>query len=262
MRMGKKETIAAYLRRSGMFADNAEIHAILSDGRVRVGNRIAYSPSFQFRPHTDQVCIDEKPVESQKSGVYIAMNKPRGIICQKNDAKARPSVWDYLIQKGLSKKMVNSLVSVGRLDVGTEGLLILTTDGRLAYRILQPRHNIMKEYYAVISGEISDASMNLLRRGVNITVKEKGADLSFKTSPAKAYLISRSPNQSELRIGIIEGKKNQVRLMLSAVGHKVNYLQRIAIGSLLLSHIPPVGYRIFAKEEIERLSFGDQNKKD
>ena len=137
------------------------------------------------------------------------------------------------------------LFPIGRLDYNTSGLLLLTNDGDLAYRLSHPKHQVTKTYRAIVAGVLSGGRIASLRKGVDIG--------GFVTSPAQVKLIKQNPRSAVVEIKIHEGKNRQVRKMFAAVGNKVQELQRIAVGDLYLGRLKEGHYRKLTREEIEYL---------
>ncbi len=250
--MSKKIRILSYLLSTGKFKDSNDLTKVIQDNRVRVGDRVVHSLNFEFRPSTETVFVDNHKVTPLEHSYYL-FHKPIGIISQKNDAEGRLSVWDFLAKNAiLPPAKVNALVTIGRLDIDTQGLLLITTDRNFVNKISNPSSKIEKEYYVVADGVVSDASLERLRSGVRLSVKVHNKRKTITTLPAQVRLLKRSSNKTELSIVITEGKKRQVRAMLFAVGHKVTFLQRTRIGHFLLGKIPvgqisPVSHADFMK---------------
>ena len=137
------------------------------------------------------------------------------------------------------------LFPVGRLDYNTSGLLLLTNDGDLAYRLSHPKHNVTKTYRARVAGVLSGERLARLRKGVDIG--------GFVTSPANVKVIKQNPRSAVVEIQIHEGKNRQVRKMFAAVGNKVQELERVAIGELYLGRLKEGHYRKLTRDEIEYL---------
>ena len=187
----------------------------------------------------DQVTVNGKPIEAAEKKVYVALNKPLGYITSMEDDRDRATVAE------LVKDIPERLFPVGRLDYNTTGLLLMTNDGDLAYRLTHPKHEVGKTYVALVSGVISDARLNRLRRGVDIG--------GFTTSPAKVRVLKQNPHSTVVEITIHEGKNRQVRRMFSAVGNKVMKLERTAIGDIRLGHLLQGHTRKLTRQEIEYL---------
>ena len=187
----------------------------------------------------DVVAVEGRPVRPEKRLVYYMLNKPAGYITTVDDEQGRPTVMDLLDD-------INERVyPVGRLDLNTSGMLILTNDGELAHRLMHPKHHVVKTYIAEVSGMLTLAQVRKLERGVDIG--------DHFTAPAEVELIRQSDSSSIAQIKISEGKKRQVRRMFEAVGHKVIALDRIAIGNMKIGHIKQGQYRKLSKNEVEYL---------
>ena len=169
--------------------------------------------------------------------VYRALNKPLGYVTTVKDQYDRPTVMDIVTD------INERLFPVGRLDYNTTGLLILTNDGDLAYRLTHPRHEIVKTYRALVSGYLSDGKIAKLRKGVDIG--------GFVTSEADVKLIRQMKNSTLVEIGIREGKNRQIRKMFRAVGCPVQQLERTAIGNIKLGRLLQGHYRKLKGDEIE-----------
>jgi len=167
------------------------------------------------------------------------LNKPLGYVTTMFDDKERPIVTDLLTD------VTERVFPVGRLDYNTSGLLILTNDGDLAYRIMHPKHEVYKTYKVLVNGILSQERIIKLSKGVDIG--------GFVTSPAKVKVIRQTKGQALVEIQIKEGKNRQVRKMFAAVGNKVVGLQRIAIGEIYLGRLMDGHYRKLTQQEIEYL---------
>ncbi len=225
-----------FLARTGVARNNFDIMQMIKKGRVRVDKDVVTAESFIFDTNRRRVFLDGKEINLQPTR-YFLVNKPKGHSCQRGEY---PNVTDILenILKTEPEAM-RSLFVVGRLDRDTEGLLILTNDGKTASKILQPIEKIEKEYEAVIDGSLTPADIEKLEAGVTIVVESE----DYKTAPAKVKLVKRvkipmsCKTTSVARIIITEGKKRQVRQMFEVVGHPVISLKRVRIGTLKLEDI-------------------------
>ena len=254
--MGKKIRMFPFLFRTGKFKDGNEVMRLIKDGKVKVDDRVIINPIFEFRPNTKSVYINGKKIEGQKEELYFIFNKPQGVICQKNDPKGRPSIWDWLkSHSDLKEEEINSLVSVGRIDINTEGLLILTNDSSIVNHVLQPKNHIEKEYYAIVKDFLSDKAVSQLEEGIDIIVGYKGKKKKIHALPAKVRILSRNQSKSEIMLEICEGKRRQVREMLNAVGNPVTFLRRERIGKILLEDLKVGKIKNISKEEIQNLLF-------
>ncbi len=179
-------------------------------------------------------CIIKPPKEK----AYIMLNKPAGYICTSSDEKGRDTVFK-LIKEDIR------LFTVGRLDFDTEGLLILTNDGELSYRLTHPKHNVEKTYFAVVSGNLTEDRLSKLKNGVMLDGK--------KTSPAKVKVLEKDDKKARLNITIREGRNRQVRRMTEELGMEALYLKRVSIGGLSLGDLQTGEYRNLSKKEVEYL---------
>jgi 23S rRNA pseudouridine2605 synthase len=195
----------------------------------------------------DSVTVDGRAVRPITRHRYLMLNKPLGVVTTARDEAARTTVLDVVGDDG---RLGHRLFPVGRLDVDSTGLLLLTDDGELSYRLTHPRYKVAKEYLAVVSGTPTAADLDALRRGVKL---DDGV-----TAPAEVELVRVSPGSGDsghaaLRIVIREGRQRQVRRMLLAVGHRVESLNRVAFGPLKLGRLKTGGWRVLGDLEVEAL---------
>ena len=197
-------------------------------------------------PAKDTVTVDGRVVMPRTKHRYLMLNKPLGVITTAKDEASRTTVLDAIGEEGLGG---HRLFPVGRLDADTTGLLVLTDDGELAFRLTHPRHKVAKEYVVVVAGSPNPDDLESLRKGVEL---EDG-----KTAPADVDVRSFDPAaggaRTELRIVIREGRHRQVRRMLHAVGHKVHSLRRTGFGPLKLGRLKTGDWRVLGEAEVEAL---------
>ncbi len=187
----------------------------------------------------DEVRVNGVLAEPAGKLVYYALNKPAGFITTLSDEKGRPTVIELLAD------VTARVFPVGRLDADTSGLLIMTNDGSLAYRIAHPSGKVWKKYLALVSGQPGMAELSRLQNGVDIG--------GYVTKPAKAEIVKPVGKNTLISVEISEGKNRQVRKMCKVVGHPVLELQRVAIGEVLLGHLHEGDYRKLSQREIEYL---------
>lgn len=187
----------------------------------------------------DVVEVNGRMIKPDAKHVYIMLNKPTGYITSMDDEKDRPTVIELL------SDVEERVFPIGRLDYNTSGLLLLTNDGDLAYRLTHPKHHIYKTYRAKVQGVLSKERVAKLIKGVDIG--------GFVTSRAKVKIIKQGERSAIVEIQIYEGKNRQVRKMFAAVGNKVLELQRVAVGDLFLGHLKEGHYRKLTPKEIEYL---------
>jgi len=208
-------------------------------GRVSVDGQIILTMGSKIDPETQKICVDNKPVTMKEIPVTVLLNKPRGYVTTLSDPQGRPIVTSLL--QGIEAR----LFPVGRLDLDTEGALILTNDGNLAESIQHPRFEVKKTYEALVRGCPTASDLRRLEQGIVLDGK--------KTSPATAAIIKRVRNTTLVKITIHEGRKRQVKKMFSAVGKPVVQLKRIAYGRLYLQNLPVGNFRILSSDDIKKI---------
>ena len=218
-----------------------EIKAIVKAKRVLVNGVVAKEADMQVRLSTDTIEVDGSPVLFREY-IYLLMNKPQGVLSATEDNHGEVVV-DLLRPEHQFFKPF----PVGRLDKDTEGLLLLTNDGKLAHELLAPKKHVAKTYYAQISGEVTAEDGRAFAQGVVL-------DDGYKTLPGELHII-RSGAQSEIKLTIYEGKFHQVKRMFAAVGKKVTYLKRLTMGTLQLDDaLAPGEYRELTVAELAMLA--------
>ncbi len=185
----------------------------------------------------DEVTLDDVVLESaEKKEEYYLMNKPKGVVCTVSDDRGRKTVMDLL------PDTVGRVFPVGRLDYATEGLLILTNDGDLAYRLTHPMTEIPKTYMAKIEGTLTEKDLNPIRSGVELD--------GVLTKKCKAHIVETNKAYTKVHITITEGKNRQVRRMFEAIGKNVELLRRVSIGQLKLTGLDRGKIRPLTEQEV------------
>ena len=233
-----KERLQKYLARVGVASRRASEKLIL-ERRVQVNGEIVTELGVKIDPLVDKIKVDGKLCKDRYKYTYIVLNKPAGYITTVKDPFERPTVLNLL--KGFKHRVF----PVGRLDKNTEGLLILTNDGEIAYRLTHPKHEVDKTYIAYVQGHVTESELKKLNRGVMLR--------DGLTSPAKSRILKFSQEGTYLEIKIHEGRKRQVRRMCIAIGHPVVYLKRISIGKIKLGGLRPGKWRFMTEDEINYL---------
>jgi len=231
----------AYLARSGVTSRRGADRLIAS-GSVRVNGHVPPPDGVMVDPDRDRVTVDGRIVKPTTDYRYVMLNKPLGVITTAKDEAGRTNALDVL-GEGASGHRV---FPVGRLDVDSTGLLLITDDGEVAYRLTHPRYKVDKEYVAMVGGSPSRADLARLRAGVQLD--------DGMTAPAEVEVLRVLPGPAaEVRVVIREGRHRQVRRMLLAVGHRVHSLNRTAFGPLRLGRLKPGSWRVLRDAEVAAL---------
>jgi 23S rRNA pseudouridine2605 synthase len=230
-------TLDRVLSRAGI-ASRTTTREWIQQGRVKVNGRVIRNPDHWVESAKDVVHFDGRKIRDEKK-IYVALNKPTGVVTSFGDNRSRQTVYDYL--KGLDRWVF----PVGRLDMDTSGLLILTNDTEYGERLLQPESKVPKTYYGKVSGVVSTDEYFQLAYGLNIGHGEQ-------TGPATVREIRATEKYTWFELTIMEGKNRQVRRMFEAVGHPVLKLVRIRIGGLELGELPIGKYKTLSQKEAQR----------
>lgn len=212
---------------------------LIRAGRVKVNGAAVTLLGTKVSPSNDRILVDGRPVATQKK-LYVALNKPAGYLCTAKDTHNRHTVFDLL------PKSWPRLHTVGRLDFDTEGLLLLTNDGDFSLHLTHPRYKVAKRYEVLINGILSDVQARQLTNGMVIDGERMKAE--------KVQNFRNLSNQSRFELVLTEGKKRQIRRMLSALGHRVVRLKRLNIGSIELGSLKTGRWRFLSSVEIRKLN--------
>ena len=219
-----------------------EVKNLLKAGRVTVNGKKEKSAKLQINEERDEIRFDGQVLDYEEF-VYYMMNKPQGVISATEDSKHR-TVLDLLDDIARTKEVF----PIGRLDIDTHGLLLLTNDGKLAHALLSPKRHVDKTYLAQVEGIMSQEDVETFAEGIPLK--------DFTCQPAKLELVSVDPvkNQSLVRVTIAEGKFHQVKRMVAYCGKEVVDLQRLTMGTLVLDENLERGeWRRLTKGELENL---------
>ncbi len=212
---------------------------LIKQGKVQVNGETVTEMGVQIDEDRDKVTYNGQPVEMEKKMVYILLNKPVGYVTTVSDDKGRNTVMDLVADIPVR------IYPVGRLDYDTEGLLLMTNDGDLTYKVTHPKNQVEKTYEAEVTGNITMNTLIQLRNGVMLD--------GVKTRPAKVEVIGATQFGTKLEITIHEGKNRQVRRMFEAVGCIVKRLKRTREAGLILGHVPLGHWRRLTESEVNML---------
>jgi 23S rRNA pseudouridine2605 synthase len=232
--------LAKYLAHAGV-ASRRRAEQLVVAGRVTVGGEVVRDPARDVGA-SDAVAVDGRPAALERRHLVYALNKPAGYVSTASDEQGRPTVVSLIPSR-------MRLYPVGRLDVDTTGLLLLTNDGELAHRLTHPSFQVPRTYRAQVrSPPVREPALRRLREGVAL---DDGT-----TAPARVRRLA----PDRLEIVLHEGRKRQVRRMCEAVGHDVVRLERVGFGALRLGDLPLGGYRRLTRAEVEQLRKGTQRR--
>lgn len=231
-----KERLQKILSSRGI-ASRRHAEEIIAAGRVTCNGKIC-SLGECADPDADEILLDGKPLPSQQEFVYIMLNKPRGYVTTLSDEKGRADVSELV--KGCGVRVY----PIGRLDMDSEGLLLLTNNGALANHLMHPKHEVNKAYVVLVNN-FSKEKMELLKMPVELD--------GYLIRPPKVTLIRDEGNRALLQIVIHEGRNRQVRRMCAMAGMKVHRLKRISEGKVSLGDLPVGKWRYLTQEEVTLL---------
>lgn len=212
------ERVNRFLARRGV-ASRRGADALIAAGRVTVNGEVSPLGAV-VQPSVDRVCVDGHRISATAVAVTIVLNKPAGVVTTRSDPYQRPTVMDLV-------EPIPGLVPVGRLDVDSRGLLVLTTDGDLAHAVAHPRHGVTKRYVATLDRAISPDRLVEITSGIEL-----------EDGPARALSARRSGSDAVVEVMMAEGRKREVRRLFAAIGIEVLDLVRTGVGPLQLGDLP------------------------
>ena len=232
-----KVRLQVYLSHNGVCSRRKAMD-IIQQGDVKVNGTIVREPSFPVDASKDKVTVDGKGVRA-KDYLYVLLYKKQGFVTTKSDRFASQTVYQLLPKKW------RHLAPVGRLDKDTEGLLLMTNDGDVAFKLTHPKFRLDKTYYVIVDGMVDLKTKKRIERGIILDGR--------KTAPAKVMYLKSGRRQSSFQLTLHEGRKRQIRLMCQRLGHRVQYLKRLRQGPLTLGNLKPGETRLLKKSEVEKL---------
>jgi 23S rRNA pseudouridine2605 synthase len=233
------ERLQKIISAAGVTSRRASEELILA-GRVTVNGVVVTELGSKADPAVDSVAVDGKPLSIASKKLYILLYKPVGYLTTLDDPEGRPLVTDLL------KEVGERVYPVGRLDYNTEGLLLLTSDGEWANKLMHPRNEVDKEYHVRVRGKVHRSQLDQLACGVDIEGR--------KTAPARVSMIKEGDQNDWFSITIHEGRNRQVRRMCEAVSLSVVRLRRVRYGMLAMGSLKPGEFRYLSDAEVRGLS--------
>lgn len=232
-----EERLQKLLAKAGI-ASRRGAEQLIRAGRIAINGATVTELGVKADPDHDHITCDGAPILFEQK-MYVLLNKPSGYVTTMSDPQGRPIVADLLAA------IPQRLFPVGRLDLETEGALLMTNDGELGNAILHPRFEVNKTYEAWVAGFPSAQHLQQLERGIVLE--------GIKTYPARLRILKRRTNQTLVEIIIHEGKKRQVRKMFQAINHRVVHLRRTAYGQLRLGTLAPGKYRVLDRNDLKKI---------
>jgi pseudouridine synthase len=234
------ERLQKILARAG-FASRRGAEQLMLEGRVTVNGEVAREPGTKADPEGDDIRVDGVRVKAPKAPVYLVLDKPRGYVTTRRDPEGRPTVMDLV-------PPVAGLFPIGRLDVTTEGLILLTNDGAFAERVSHPRYEVPRVYHAKVHRVPDPETLDRLRRGVRVEGDFMAVD---------RVRVIEAGNNAWVEVALHEGKQHEVKRLLEAVGHPVSKLRRVSFGPVTARGLEPGRFRPLTPEEIAGLLRGE-----
>lgn len=218
-------------------ASRRKSEELIQKGLVQINGVTIREPGFPVDPEKDEIIVAGKKLATAAK-IYIMINKPQGVLSTSEDTHGRQRVLDLV-------PIQDRLYTVGRLDMDTEGLLLLTNDGDLTFHLTHPSHEFVKTYVGLVKGCPDQSSLESFCHGMAIE--------DYRTAPATIKILKKYQDTSLLEMQIHEGKKRQIRKMCAAMGYPIIHLKRVAVGDLTLGNLKPGQWRYLNNDEITYL---------
>ncbi len=230
--------INKYLARCGVTSRRVA-DVFVAEGRVTVNGRVVDTPGLIIDESSDKICLDGRPVKPDETYTYIVLNKPAGYISSHSDPHHNKTIIDLL------EDLPARVNPVGRLDLDTEGVLLLTNDGELAFRLTHPRYQIKKVYVATVKGVVDQEKLQRLQNGIRLP--------DGKVGRAKVAIEEQGSESTILRLELTEGRKREVKHICKVIGHPVIYLYRKMFAGIGCQDLKKGTWRHLDKKEVDAL---------
>jgi pseudouridine synthase len=227
---------------------------LIESGAVRVNGHVVSTLPAWVDPHKDHVSVNGRHIRTAQPHVYIMLFKPRGVVSTNSDPEGRPLAIDLVKHPSRAR-----LYPVGRLDMESSGLLVLTNDGELANRLTHPRHEVHKSYQVSIEGSLSDDDVRKLEQGLFLAtprvgrLKAAAGAAAKKTAESRVSVVKRDRDRTLVKMRLGEGQNRQIRRMMARLGYKVRKLRRVQMGPLKLKGLQPGQWRELTYKELRDL---------
>ena len=218
-------------------ASRAEARRLIEAGDVEVDGRVAVDPLAMVVPERARIRVGGTDV-APAPPIVVALHKPRGVVTTRSDPEGRPTIYSLL------EDLDTHVVPVGRLDLATSGLLLLTNDTRFSDWLTDPRSGVPRVYLVTARGRVTDEDVDRLGRGV----ESKGERLA----PSAVVLRKASSRESHLVVTLTEGRNREIRRLFEAIGHEVTSLRRVQVGGLDLGTLAPRKWRVVGEDEVKQ----------
>lgn len=224
---------------------------MIKAGEVKVnGILIDFLPAW-INPKTDRITISDRKLNLYAENVYVMYYKPRGIVCTMSDPQGRPCIGEIVEHASGTR-----IFPIGRLDMDSQGLLLLTNDNALANELTHPKHNVSKTYEVSVRGKVEDETVAKLQKGIYLAdahTKHDSRKKGHRATIKDLEIVRHDRNRTLLRITLCEGRNRQIRRMLAIVGHPVKRLRRTHIGPIALKGLRPGQWRDLTAQEFNAL---------
>lgn len=234
-----KDRLQKILAHAGV-ASRRAAEELIKQGRVSVNGRVVSQMGAKADPTRQSIAVDGKPITSKEPKEYWLINKPVGHVCTVRDPQGRPLITDLLPEQARGR-----LYPVGRLDIDSEGLMLMTNDGELAHRLTHPRYGVPKTYRVWLNGRPTSAQLEAVRTGVEYE--------GVQYAPAQVTIKSATPHKAKVHMELHEGRKREIRYIWRALGLRVTKLVRVGMGPLRLGDLPVGGVRRLRRDELGKL---------
>jgi 23S rRNA pseudouridine2605 synthase len=226
---------------------------LIQSGRVTVNGVIIKTLGTLIDEKKDEIRVDGKKVSLPEKLIYLLLNKPKGYLCTVKDSFGRPTVLDLVGKDKSEFGSCGKVFPVGRLDLDTEGVLLLTNDGELSYRLTHPKFQVEKTYMVTVKDEINEQILKRFHKGIKLSEGSRSAGEDGEIAKGEARILKIERGGSVLELKLREGRKREIKRMCEAVGLSVTNLVRTKFASLTAKNLKPGAWRYLKEREIEDL---------